>query len=191
MKNLLRGRRPTHEELMEFVDGTLPSERQREIESLAEVSSSLQKEIALLRAIGRAVQTERTPLPSQHFTKNVMKEILPAQRESFMFRLLKNSSNVFAMILVLSLIGIVLFASPGSSTTAANPLSRQLDTFTTMYDAMTKYIAESTKHYTQPLNEASKTTSGKVFFIALVIFSLFVAIDQIFGKKSFHARMKN
>ena len=139
----------------------------------------------------KTIQTETIILPSKNFTAEVMKEIFPAKQETMAYRLLKNSSNIFAMVLVLSLIGIVLFSSPNSSTSAAYPLSQSVDSFARFYDSATGYAIEWTKQYTQPLDKASRTTSGKIVFIALIIFSLFIVVDEIIGKKYFHARMKN
>ena len=182
---------PTRQELMEFVDGVLTPQRKAEIEYLVRHSTALQNEISLLNAMKKAVQTELTISPSKNFTAEVMKELLPARQETIAYRLLKNSSNIFAMVLVLSLIGIVLLPSPTPSAGTANSLSRSLDSFSSFYDSAIRDLSEWTKQYSQPLGEASKTTSGKIAFIALAIFSLFIAIDEIFGKKRFHAKMKN
>jgi len=189
MRNPLRGRRPTHQELMEFVDGALLPHRQKEVEFLIKNSALLQKEIALLKAIKKVVQTEMTISPSRSFTNSVMKEILPAHKESFVFRLLKNSSNVFAMVLVLSLIAFILVSPSSSSTT--NPISQSLDSFSLLYGTIVKQLLNWTSQFSHPLNEAAKTSSGKLIFLALIIFSLFVVVDEIIKRKFFQMKMKN
>ena len=191
-------RNPTRQELMEFVDATLSPNRQAEIEFLVQQSPSLQKEVALLKAMERIIQADLTISPSKSFASNVMKEIFldesslrPVQLESLVFRLLKNSSNVFAMILVLSLIAIVLVSPSSSSVNTTNPISQGLDSFSSLYNTMVKHLSDWTSQYAQPLNEATKTSSGKMMFLALIIFSLYIVLDGIIGKKYFHARMKN
>ena len=111
---------PTEQELMEYVDGTLFPPRFREVEMLAAKSKQIQSEIALLQAIRRSVRSEAAATPSKHFTEQVMSELFPAKRDSLWYRIVKNSSNIFAMALVLSMVGIVLLSTPGGRKTEGN-----------------------------------------------------------------------
>ncbi len=175
------------QELMEYLDGTLNPLRYREIEIMISRSSGLQKEMLLLKAIRTTVRNDIAAVPSKKFTPNVMKGILPVQQESFLFRLVKNSSNLFAMVLVLSMIGIVLVSNPSSSTGSTNALSKSIESYTTTYSSAIETISNWTKQYTHPVNQAVNTSSGKFLMIGLLTFFVFMIVDELFGKRYFHS----
>ena len=91
---------PTQQEMMDFVDGTLSSQRHKEIEHLISLHPHLQKHRALLQAFRRTVGRELIESPAKNFTSNVMNDIIPAPRRSVIQTIAGNSSNIFAMVLV-------------------------------------------------------------------------------------------
>ena len=120
-----------------------------------------------------------------------MKEVVPVKEESLWLRALKNSSNLFAMVLVLSMIGIVLVSSPASSSSGSNVLTKNMESYSIAYNSAIETIASWTKQYTHPVNQAAKTTSGKFFLIGLSAFFIFIIVDEFFSKRYFHPRIKN
>lgn len=173
---------PTLQELMEYVDGTLEPARMRDVERMVARSKHLRKEIELLTAMRTAVNRERIE-PSGTFTSGIMKSILPHRHESFWFRLVKNSSNVFAMVVVLSLIGVVLVSSTAPSSSGANQLTTVFNSLSGSYNSTVSQISSFVQEYTRPFDGAMKTTSGKMLFIGLFIFSLLAILDEFFGKR--------
>jgi hypothetical protein len=182
---------PTIEELMEYLDGTLTPLRYNEIEVMISKSSGLQKEILLLKAVQKTVRNDIAASPSRKFTAHVLKEILPVQQESFWLRALKNSSNIFAMVLVLSMIGIVLVSNPSSSTGSTSALSKNIESYSATYNTVIEAFSNWTKQYTHPVNQAVNTTSGKFLIIGLFAFFVLMIIDEFFGNRYFHSRIKN
>ncbi len=181
---------PTIQELMEYLDGTLHPLRYQELDIVISKSPRLQKELALLKATQRIVRNDSAATPSRKFTAHVMKEILPVPQESFWMRILKNSSNLFAMVLVLSMIGMVLVWSPSSSS-ENSLLSKSFESYSTTYNAALDSFASWTKQYMHPVNQAAKTSSGKFFLIGVFAFFIFVIVDEYFGKRNFSTRIKN
>ena len=182
---------PTLQELMEYVDGTLHPMRYQEIDVMISTSPRLQKEIALLKAMQRTVQNDVAAKPSKKFISNVMKDVLPLKEESIWERALKNSSNLFATILVLTMIGIVLVSSPTSSGGGSNVLTKKLESYNVAYNSVIETIALWIKQYVHPVNQAAKTASGKFFLIGLSAFFVFMIVDEFFSKRYFHPRIKN
>lgn len=191
MKSPLRGRRPTQHELMEFVDGTLLPQRFQEIESMAAQSRTLQHEIAMVTAVRKAVRDQAAIPTSKKFTVNVMNEILPAREASLWFRLAKNSSNLFAMVLVLSMIGIVLVSGPGGSKNEAEQITKSVELYSTVYTSLVEGISDLTKQFSQPVAKVSKSPSGRFMIMGIAAFCLFLALDELLGKKYFRARIKH
>ncbi|MFA6455708.1 MAG: hypothetical protein WCW40_02710 [Bacteroidota bacterium] len=191
MKTPHNGLQPTQQELMEFVDGTLPPARYREVEQLVGHSRRLQQEVALFQSMRKMVQMETVVVPSKKFTTHVMNEILPLKHESLWMRLAKNSSNLFAMILVLSMIGIVMVSGPGTTKNDANIVTKSIESYSTAYYSALETISGWTKQFTQPVHQVTATSSGKFFLMGLAAFFLVMIVDEVFGKKFFHTRMKH
>lgn len=173
---------PTIQEIMEYVDGTLEPSRYREVENMIARSKSLQKEIQMITAMRAAVNRERIA-PSGKFTSEIMNNILPQRRESIWFRLAKNSSNVFAMVVVLTLIAMALVSSTPPSSPTMNQLNTVFNSFSSSYNSTISQISSAVQEYTRPIDGAMKTTSGKMLVIGLFIFSLLVILDELFGKR--------
>ncbi|MFA5833780.1 MAG: hypothetical protein WDA22_09925 [Bacteroidota bacterium] len=182
---------PTRQELMEFVDGTLTPQRFLEIEQLVSQSHRLQHEVALMQTLRKTLQYDTIVFPSKKFTMNVMNEIVPGKQESLWFRLAKNSSNVFAMILVLSLIGIALVSNPSGQKNEANLFSKSVELYSTAFNSVSETISHWTKQYTQPVGEIAKSSSGKFMLLGVMAFVIFIAVDELLGKKYFQARIKH
>jgi hypothetical protein len=182
---------PTQQELMEYVDGTLVPQRFREIEILVSQSGHLQHEISLLKAMRRSVQQNMMVSPSKRFTANVMNELLPIKKETFWFQLAKNSSNLFAMILVLSMIGIVLSSGSGGTKNGSNFFTKGVESYSSAYNSVVESVSGWKKQYSQPVGELTKSPSGKFILIGLTAFFLFTIVDELIGKKFFHARIKH
>ncbi|MFA6470150.1 MAG: hypothetical protein WCW35_14740 [Bacteroidota bacterium] len=191
MKIPLSGLRPTQQELMEFVDGTLPPQRFREIEFHISNSTQLQNEIALIRAMRTTVHRETLVAPSKRFTEHVMNEILPLEHESLWMRLAKNSSNLFAMVLVLSMIGIVMVSGPGTAKNDTNIVTKSIDSYSAAYNSIMENISGWANQFIQPAQQVTTTSSGKFLLLGLAAFFLFMILDEIVGKKYFHARIKH
>jgi hypothetical protein len=172
---------PTLQELMEYVDGTLEPLRADAVKQMIAQSKHLQHELALLKAMEETVRRTRIA-PSKNFTRNVMNEIRPSQ-ESFWYRLAKNSSNVFAMVIVLSLISIVLFSSTGTERGTAGQLNSAYTTMTSSYHSLYEELTTLIGQYSKPLDSAVKTTSGRMLFIGLFIFALYIIVDEVFVKR--------
>lgn len=181
---------PTMQELIEYLDGTLHPSRYQELDIEISKSPRLQKEIALLKAMQKIVRNDTAATPSRKFTAHVMKEILPLHQETYWMRILKNSSNLFAMALVLSMIGMVLVWSPSSSS-GNSLLSKSFESYSTTYNTTLDSFTAWTKQYMHPVNQAAKTSSGKFLFIGVFAFFIFVIVDEYFGKRNISHRIKH
>lgn len=181
---------PSQQELMEFIDGTLPAERSRELEQRIASSRRLQTEVRLLRAMHRAVQEDVPHRLSNAFTDSILQEIAPVRTGSLWIRLSENSSNLFAMVLVLSMIGIVVVSGPGKKQNESNLFTTAMESYSAVFDGLGEQISGWTKQAAQPMHQVTATSSGKFLFIGLTAFFLFIIVDEIVGKRYFHARLK-
>lgn len=182
---------PTQQELMEYVDGTLAPHRFLEIDQLVSTSRRLQNEVSLMQTMRKTLRNDLLISPSKTITAKVMAEILHGRQESLWLRLVKNSSNMFAMILVLSLIGIVLVSTPATPKSDTSIFTKSIESYSTAFHSVLESFSQWTKQYTQPVGEITKTSSGKFMLLGLMAFVIFIALDELLGKKYFHARIKH
>lgn len=173
---------PTIQELMEFVDGTLDSSRYREVEQSVVRSKNLQREVMILKQMRNAVFNQRVT-PSKKFTAEIMNKIMPEREESFWFRIIKNSSNVFAMAVVLLMIGMVLFSTSSSTLPSSHQLSNTVNSFSNAYNSALTQASSFVQEYTSPVSSATKSSSGKMLLIGIFIFSLYIVFDEVIGKR--------
>ncbi len=181
---------PTQQELMEFVDGTLPPERFREIEHMAVTSAAVRREIALHRMMRKSVAGSVTA-PGRNFTAGIMTEIVPQRKNSFWLRLAGNSSNIFAMVLVLSLIGIVLTSAPGTQNSGKGIITKTMESYTNAWSSVMDTVSGWGKQYSEPVQQISTTSSGKLMLLALSVFIIFAVLDELFGKRFIQLRNKH
>lgn len=172
---------PTAQELMEYVDGTLEPSRAQAVEQMITQSKRLQLEIMLLKRMEETIRHTQI-VPSKNFTRNVMNEIQPYQ-ESFWFRMVNNSSNVFAMVIVLSLVGIVLFSSSGAENVTERQFGNIYNSITGGFHFVYHELTTFINQYSKPFEHAVKTTSGRILFIGLFIFALYIIVDEVFIKR--------
>lgn len=172
---------PTLQELMDYVDGTLEPSQAQVIEQMIAHSKRLQYEITLLKTMKETIGHTHIA-PSKSFTRNVMNEIQPYQ-ESLWFTVIKNSSHAFAMLLVLSLIGIVLFSSPGAESITEKQVSNMYHSIAGSFRSVSQELTVLMTQYSKPFDVVVKTTSGRMLFIGLFIFALYIIVDEVFVKK--------
>ena len=182
---------PTRYELMEFVDGTLMPQRYREIDMLVSQSRHLQNEVALLQKMRISVSQNSVVPASKAFTEQVMNEIHPSPKESLLFRMIKNSSNLFAMAIVLSLITIVLVSGPGVPKSESTVIAKNLESIRTKYSAITESFSQLAHQFSLPVDQIAKSSSGKFLILGIGAFLIFVIVDEMLGKKYFNARLKH
>lgn len=173
---------PTYKELLEFIDGTLEPSRYRELDRQISQSVQLQREIALLRKIEHSVRETRS-VPNRHFTENVMSEITPTHHMSVWYRMAKNSSNVFALAVVLTMIGFALISTTGNSPSSLAPLVRVMDSAGSTYQSAAQAWTQWMKQAADPIGAAAKTGTGKILLIGSLIFLFYAAIDEMIGKR--------
>ena len=173
---------PTQQELMEYVDGALDPQRFLEIDQLVSVSAALKKEIALLKMMRESIASDIVA-PGRRFNANVMAQILPAEQTSVWFRLANSSSKIFAMALVLTMIGIVLTSGPGTRANERSIITQAMDSYSSAVTSVLDGLSSRTKEYSRPLTQIGQSGSGKFLLMAVGIFFLFAAADELIGKR--------
>lgn len=173
---------PTYQELMQYVDGTLETERRHEMERVIARSSSLRKEIEILEAMKTAVMEDRVVAP-RRFTEMVMSDIVPQRHEAWWYRIVRNSSNVFALIIVLTMIIFTLTQTSGGDHLSQSVYTRQWESLSPSYTQFAREFTGSMNRVLNPIGEASGTTAGKLVALGATIFFFYVFIDGVLQRR--------
>lgn len=183
-------KKTTYQELMEYCDGRMTTDRAREMEQRIAGSPRLQQEVRLIRSLERSVRAEMSaPVPAR-LRRNVLAAILPARQESFWFRVARNSSGLFAMAIVLTMVGIVIASGPGTGTREHTLIPSAIQSYRTLYDGAVDRIAEWSSRSLQPVSHTVNSPFGKFLLVGLSIFILFIVLDEVVGKRYFHGTLK-
>lgn len=181
---------PTYRELMEYCDGGMDPVRAREIEQLVAGSSRLQREVRLIRSLERSVREDvPAPVPVR-LRRNVLNAIHPSRQESFWFRIARNSSGLFAMALVLAMIGLAVSSGPEAELRDPSLLSTTIDSYRTVYDGAVAHLSAWSVRSLQPINHAASSPFGRFLLIGLAVFVLFIVVDDVIGKRLFHKTVR-
>lgn len=178
---------PARKELYDYIDGTLTEERRIEIEILAAGNPKLKNEIRLLRQLHALLRSDEMlePVPGR-FVRQTMSLILPPAKEPFFTVILKNSSNVFALIMVLSMIIISFqFFSTSSARQPAGTMYESVQLFESAYETASNYLSALTEEYVRPLNGTAAHGFGKFVFTGIAALLGLGLLDELIRKKYF------
>ena len=182
---------PTQNEIQQYCDGTLEKQRKVEIDLLIKINSEIAQEVAIFNAVKKVSKNVLAVRTSNNFTKNVMGSILPVKNESLLLRILNNSSNVFAMFLVVSTIISVFLISPKQTgEKIVLPGAEQYHTIITSYNKVVDAFSIHSKEIFQPVNSVTGSGTKKMMLTALIIFVCYIILDNAWNKKIFSSRFR-
>ena len=101
----------TADQLLGFLDGSLPASGKREVEEHLRICASCRKAMDDFRALDRSLRRVPVVQASRGFTGTVMTRILSGGKEPITFRLLTGLAYAFAMLIVLVVLGVVFIAT--------------------------------------------------------------------------------
>jgi anti-sigma factor RsiW len=177
---------PTHQELFDYTDGTLPDVRRDELEAMISKDPSLAREVEVLRSLRTAMTSgemfERT---SKQFTGRVMDAVLPQRSESVSFKLVQNSGNILSMAVVLTLIVLAYRFIQPQSAPSSGILSESFNAFSNLYqntvDAYTRYLSTAL----QPVTSKLPKGPGNFILIGIGVFLGLGLLDEFVRKRFF------
>ncbi len=181
----------SQDKLMQYVDGTLSYDEQQEVEQLLTLSDEARREIALYRSLYIAAKKQEFIMPSNTFVNDVMTRVMPNANESWLFTILRNSSNVFAMIVVLSSIAFFLLnGASAQKQPEQSALAQQVRTIVEAYDTAVRSIPFPTIHFVSSVSNYTNHITGKIFWIGIGTFLFLVGIDKLRERFDFRVRIK-
>jgi len=174
----------TTKQVMQFVDGTLDYASQAQCTSHLAVCERCRREIEFQKALAKSSRRQPVARTSSDFVRRVMTRILPEPQRSWKTRLIDNLGNVFAMAMVLAILGYAvtnpaLFRVQEQQSHPSQITQTFTDTYAKVVQAFSQKASAATK---QVVNTTGRDNSE---MISLTILSLFilVALDQFVLKR--------
>jgi hypothetical protein len=183
----------TTKQILQFTDGTLDYVSQAQCTKHLAICERCRKEIDLHKAISRIARHQPPIQPASGFVERVMAHVVPQRQKSWKTRLVDNLGNVFAMAMVLAVLGYAvsnpsLFhiqAQQESTTTTIIPQTVS-DTYTKFIQSIGRQAGDATK---QVFTSSSRESNN---IVSLTILSILIlgALDQLVLKRYMGVRMK-
>ncbi len=183
----------TTKQILQFTDGTLDYASQAQCTNHLAVCERCRKEIDLQKAISKIARRQTPVQPASGFVQRVMTHILPRQQKSWKAKFIDNLGNVFAMAMVLAILGYAI-SNPSlfhiqvqqqSTTTSIIPQSVS-DTYAKFLQSLGQQASAATQRVI--------TTTGRDNnnVVSLTILSILIlgALDQLVLKRYMGLRMK-
>ncbi len=182
----------TTKHILQFTDGTLDYASQAQCTNHLALCARCRKQVELHKAIAKVSRHQPAVRTSPGFVQRVMTRVVPQQEKTWKTRLVDNLGNVFAMAMVLAVLGYAittpsLFRVQEQSwpqsiipQTVSDTYAKFIHSFSQRADAATQQVLRSTA------NESNK-------MISLTVLSLFilVALDQFVLKRYMGMRMNH
>ncbi len=182
----------TTKQIQQMADGTLDYAAQAQCTSHLAVCERCRKEIEFQKAITRVARHQPVVNTSAGFVTNVMHRIVPGLQKSWKTRLVDNLGNIFAMCLVLAILGYAistpsLFQSPDQPAEQSIVPPVVSETYSKVVDAFSARAQEATSQLA-----GTKGNDGtKMVSLMVVSLLLLAAIDQFVIKRFVGMRMKH
>lgn len=181
----------TTRQILQFADGTLDYAAQAQCTKHLAICERCRREIEFQKVVGKIARHQVPVQPSSGFVQRVMAQIVPQTRKSWKTRLVDNLGNVFAMAMVLAILGYAI-SNPSlvqlqqqSTTQAIIPQS--------VSDAYTKFLQTVSQRASEATQQVAKSTGKENNnIVALTILSLVIlgALDQFVLKRYMGLRLK-
>ena len=182
----------TTKQIMQVIDGTLDYASQTQCTSHLAVCERCRHEIDFQKAIARVSRHQPVITTSAGFAARVMAVIVPAGQKSWKTRLVDNLGNIFAMCLVLAILGYAvstpaIFQASDQSTQQSIVPQVVSDTYAKIVDSFSKHANDATKQVVS----SSGNNSAKMISLTLISLLVLAGIDQFVLKRFIGMRMKH
>jgi len=172
----------TTDELLEFLDGTLPDSGKRVVEEHLRTCFSCRRALDDFRHLDSSLRKVPLVQASRGFTGNVMSRVVSGGKEPLTFRLLTGLSYAFAMLIVLVILGVVFVATGvidiRSGSGEANRFQSAFDTASSTLDAIPTAM---TAWITEYIPFAFGSGSLGITTAILVVVSMLFVFDRLVG----------
>ncbi|MGH2567220.1 MAG: anti-sigma factor family protein [Bacteroidota bacterium] len=178
----------TQEQLFAFVDGRLEDDR---VTAHLDECRRCRKEVAFQRSLVGTARGLPLTKPSARLTERVMSRVLrTTQERSFSYRILQNLGYVFAMMMVLAVLGYILNNSASFLVAEHEAQPSELVTaWKSYYSQMNQLLTKSSAQFSQAVTQRTATSAWKIVLTTFCILVGYGALDRFVLQKVIRMKM--
>jgi len=182
----------TTKQVLQFVDGTLDYASQAQCTNHLAVCAQCRSEVEFQKTLAKVSRRQPTVQPSGQFASRVMGRVFPQKRKTVASTILDNLGNVFAMFVVLTVVGYAI-ANPSLFTPQDRPAQPSVlsQTIAATYGKIVQSFAERTKDATQTVVSTSTNDSSRVISMTIMTLLILIVLDQFVLKRYTGMKMKH
>lgn len=182
----------TTKQVLQFIDGTLDYASQAQCTNHLAVCDRCRKEIELQKAIAKASRRQSVVRTSSGFVRRIMTSVVPQHEKSWKTRLIDNLGNVFAMAMVLAVLGYAitnpaLFKVQDQSSQQSFIPQAVTDTYTKFVQSLSVKADAAT----QQVVSSTGNESNKIISLTVISLFILVALDQFVLKRYIGMKMRH
>jgi hypothetical protein len=170
----------TRQQILATVDNELGKTDQERLQLHLNDCARCRNEVAVQRALTSVARESLQTRASVRFTERVMSKVLrTAKYSSFTYKILQNLGYVFAMMLVVGVLGTVLM-NPSRFLSGQSPSqpSEFLTKWNTVSGQINQFFQQSTSQLNQTLAQRTSPPSWKIILMTLCILGVYAVVDR-------------
>lgn len=172
----------TTTDVVRFIDGELSQSELTRFAAHLQQCDRCQKELRFQRALLRVAHETPLVQPRSQFTQRVMEQLVPAKRHAWTQKILNNLGNIFAMMLVLGVLGYAL-SSPekwmSMSSDKPSQFAVVVNTYSSYYAGAKQFLGEqATKLMGERSTNTTPSGAMKVLEMTIVSILALAALDK-------------
>ena len=182
----------TTKQVLQFVDGTLDYALQAQCTSHLAVCERCRREVELQKLIAKASRHQPGARTSSGFVRRVMLRVVPQHERSWKTRLVDNLGNVFAMAMVLAILGYAV-ANPGLFQVHEQSSQQSIvpQSVTAIYAKIVQSISGWTNEAAKQTVTSTGTGNNNVVLLTFVSLFILVGLDQFVLKRYTRLKMRH
>lgn len=180
----------TQEEIDGLSDGSLNPEHRARVETHVAACARCARELRLQQNLGKAIAQLPLEKTSVEFTGRLMERILSSQKATVWSRLLLHAGNVFAMMLVLGVIGYVL-TTPKLFVKSEQPsaVTKAFKPFQQFYSDARSFLTSRSEQLNQGVLGTSSPHAFRLLTFALITLVVLGAFDRYVIRRIMHLKL--
>lgn len=183
----------TTKQILQFTDGTLDYASQAQCTNHLAICERCRKEVDFQKALAKVSRRESLEQTSTGFVQRVMARVNPQRQKNWKTTLVDNLGNVFAMAMVLAIVGYAL-STPSlfQMQEQSSEPSLVTQTISNAYTSVVHSFAQHTQEATQQVMQSTGSSKGtQMISLAVLSLLILVVLDQFVIKRFMGMKMKH
>ncbi len=181
----------TTKQILQMVDGTLDYAAQAQCTSHLAVCERCRHEMEFQKAVAKAARHQPLAHTSPGFVQAVLRRVAPGPRKSWRTRIVDNLGNVFAMAMVLAILGYAV-STPSLFQTQDQSSQRSYmpPVVSETYAKIVQTISSGTTDASKQVAVSTGNEGTKLIALTILSLVILVGFDQVVLRKRVGIRTK-